>query len=91
MNIFKRIRNLFSFGSDNVPKGVNPEHVEACRRIVKHGTCNGANVSCRTERKGCTRCPNMGKYYHEGGWYCGDEKSIENNARKWLAKHGIKE
>ena len=90
MNIFKRIRNLFSFGSDNVPKGVNPEHVEACRRIIKAGRCKYAGVYCEPY---CipdehVRCANCGHAGGHNGWSCVESAQ---SARKWLADHGIKE
>ena len=90
MNIFKRIRNLFSFGSDNVPKGVNPEHVEACRRIIKNGGCgHSTTVICPTiektyASKEYAKCP----LWSEKG--CNSYED-DRHARKWLADHGIKE
>lgn len=66
------------------------EFAEACRRIIKAGECNNAEVYCEPFciPDGFVRCVNCGHSGGHNGWRC--SKSTES-ARKWLADHGMKE
>lgn len=78
-----------------VSSGVNGEHVEACRRLIKTEQC-GNRTFCgnmfesgkaRYREKGECECPG-----HTNGqgdkWACLNQVK---SAHEWLAAHGIKE
>ena len=82
--IFQTIRNLF-----RVKQVHNMEFVEACKRIIANGTCQGASVYCQCSYSpdNYVKCPNYGKPASKS-WSC--VHSVESS-HMWLVNHGIKE